>query len=162
MSWLLDTCVLSEYAKKAPAPKVISWLDEQDEESLYISVISLGEIRKGILKLRASDRRRSQQLTAWLGKLEQRFAGRILPLDAATLYAWASQQKIPCLKIHGVIRFERELIDEWLKTFGVTKRLDTLVIGRSEPGESVEALIARAKRAVYTSRRGNQTNSEPK
>ena len=89
MSWLLDTCVLSEYAKKAPAPKVISWLDEQDEESLYISVISLGEIRKGILKLRASDRRRSQQLTAWLGKLEQRFAGRILPLDAATLYAWA-------------------------------------------------------------------------
>ena len=52
MSWLLDTCVLSEYAKKAPAPQVIAWLDEQDEESLFISVISLGEIEKGILKLR--------------------------------------------------------------------------------------------------------------
>jgi excisionase family DNA binding protein len=85
-----------------------------------------------------------------------------LQIKPATLYAWASQQKIPCLKIHGVIRFERELIDEWLKTFGVTRRLDKLVIGRSETGESVEALIARAKRAVYTSRRGNQTNSEPK
>ena len=89
MSWLLDTCILSEYAKKTPATKVIGWLDEQDEASLFISVISLGEIEKGILKLRASDARRSQKLTAWLGKVEQRFAGRILPLDAATLHIWA-------------------------------------------------------------------------
>jgi hypothetical protein len=89
MSWLLDTCALSEYAKKAPAPKVIDWLDEQDETSLFISVITLGEIEKGILKLRASDPLRSQKLTAWLGKVEQRFAGRILPLDAAALHVWA-------------------------------------------------------------------------
>ena len=89
MSWLLDTCALSEYAKKAPAPEVIAWLDEQDEASLFISVISLGEIEKGILKLRASDPRRSQKLTAWLGKVEQRFAGRILPLDAAALHVWS-------------------------------------------------------------------------
>jgi toxin FitB len=89
VSWLLDTCALSEYAKKTPAPKVIAWLDEQDEGSLYISVISLGKIEKGILKLRASDRRRSQKLTAWLGTVEQRFARRILPLDAAALHVWA-------------------------------------------------------------------------
>ena len=89
MSWLLDTCALSEYAKKAPAPEVIAWLDEQDEASLFISVISLGEIEKGILKLRKTDPRRSQKLTAWLGKIEQRFAGRILPLDAAELHVWA-------------------------------------------------------------------------
>lgn len=89
MSWLLDTCALSEYAKRAPAQQVISWLDEQDEASLFISVISLGEIEKGILKLRATDQQRSQKLTAWLGKVEQRFAGRILPLDAAALHVWA-------------------------------------------------------------------------
>ncbi|MEX2132387.1 MAG: type II toxin-antitoxin system VapC family toxin [Pseudohongiellaceae bacterium] len=89
MSWLLDTCALSEYTKKVPSPKVISWLDDQDEASLFISVISLGEIEKGILKLRAIDPRRSQKLTAWLGKLEQRFAGRILPLDTAALHVWA-------------------------------------------------------------------------
>ncbi len=89
MSWLLDTCALSEYVRKAPAPAVIRWLDEQDEESLYLSVVSLGEIEKGILKLRATDARRSQKLTAWLGKVEQRFAGRILPLDAAAMHAWA-------------------------------------------------------------------------
>jgi hypothetical protein len=89
MSWLLDTCALSEYIKKAPDPKVIAWLDEQDETSLFISVVSLGEIEKGILELRASDPRRAQKLTAWLGKVERRFAGRILPLDAAALSAWA-------------------------------------------------------------------------
>ena len=89
MSWLLDTCTLSEYTKKAPSPKVIAWLDEQDETSLFISVISLGEIEKGILKLRTTDSHRSQKLTSWLGKLEQRFAGRILPLDAAALHVWA-------------------------------------------------------------------------
>ncbi|MDK9702052.1 MAG: type II toxin-antitoxin system VapC family toxin [Sulfuritalea sp.] len=89
MSWLLDTCVLSEYVRKAPAAGVIQWLDEQDEASFFLSVISLGEIEKGILKLQATDPRRSQKLTAWLGKIEQRFAGRILPLDAAALHAWA-------------------------------------------------------------------------
>jgi len=89
MSWLLDTCALSEYAKRAPATKVIAWLDEQDEASLYLSVITLGEIEKGILKLRKADPRRSQKLTAWLGKVEQRFAGRILPLDTAALHVWA-------------------------------------------------------------------------
>lgn len=89
MSWLLDTCALSEYARKVPAPEVIAWLDEQDESSLFISVITLGEIEKGILKLRSSDPRRSQKLTDWLGKVEQRFAGRILPLDAASLHVWA-------------------------------------------------------------------------
>lgn len=89
MSWLLDTCVLSEYAKKKPAPEVIAWLDEQSEDSLFISVISLGEIEKGILKLRDSDPQRCQKLTAWLSKVEQRFTGRILSLDATELHVWA-------------------------------------------------------------------------
>ncbi len=89
MSWLLDTCTLSEYVRKAPASQVIAWLDEQDEASLHLSVITLGEIEKGILKLRAADPVRSQKLTAWLGLVEQRFAGRILPLDAAALHTWA-------------------------------------------------------------------------
>ena len=89
MSWLLDTCAISEYAKRAPNRNVIAWLDAQDEASLFISVITLGEIEKGILKLRATDAHRSQKLTAWLGLVEQRFSGRILPLDSASLHVWA-------------------------------------------------------------------------
>ena len=57
MSWLLDTCALSEYAKKAPALEVIAWLDEQDEASLHISVITVGELRRGIVRLEPSRRR---------------------------------------------------------------------------------------------------------
>ena len=53
-------------------PGVIAWLDEQDETSLFISVITLGEIEKGILKLSAADPRRSQKLTGWRGNVEQR------------------------------------------------------------------------------------------
>ena len=89
MSWLLDTCAISEYAKRAPNRNVIAWLDAQDEASLFISVITLGEIEKGILKLRATDAHRSQKLTAWLGLVEQRFSGRTLPLDSASLHVWA-------------------------------------------------------------------------
>ena len=89
MSWLLDTCAISEYAKRAPNRNVIAWLDAQDELSLFISVITLGEIEKGILKLRATDAHRSQKLTAWLGLVEQRFSGRTLPLDSASLHVWA-------------------------------------------------------------------------
>jgi len=86
-----------------------------------------------------------------------------LQIKPATLYAWAAQEKIPFLKIHGVIRFESESIKDWLNAFGVSKRTQRLVVGsRTGTGESVEALIARAQRAVYTSCRGNQTNSEPK
>ena len=46
MSWLLDTCAISEYAKRTPNQNVIAWLDAQDETSLFISVITLGEIKK--------------------------------------------------------------------------------------------------------------------
>lgn len=85
-----------------------------------------------------------------------------LHIKPATLYAWAAQDKIPCLKIHGVVRFEREAITDWLRTFVVSRRDQRLILGLPRvTGESVDALIARAQRAVYTSRRGNQTNSEP-
>ena len=73
-----------------------------------------------------------------------------LQIKPATVYAWAAQQKIPFLKIHGVIRFERERINEWLKTFGVTSQQVKFERDRCETRQSVEALIARAKRAVYT------------
>jgi predicted nucleic acid-binding protein len=89
VSWLLDTCVLCEYVKKVPASRVIQWLDEQDEDSLFISVVSIGEIEKSLLKLAVIDVARSRRFAAWLGKLEQRFAGRILILDAGALHLWA-------------------------------------------------------------------------
>lgn len=89
MNWLLDTCVLSEYVSRRPAPGVIGWLDLQDETRLFISVIGLGEIEKGIIKLRAVDARRAQKLSVWFGQLDRRFADRTLAIDGPAMRAWA-------------------------------------------------------------------------
>ncbi|CAI4030241.1 DNA-binding protein [Nitrospira tepida] len=79
---------------------------------------------------------------------------RQLQIKPATLYAWAAAGKIPCLKIHGVLRFDPKAVQEWLTSFAVRCEPFPLQLELQEQGDSVDELIARAKRAVYTSRRG--------
>ena len=86
MSHLLDTCVLSEFKKKQPEQKVIDWLDAQLEEALFLSVITIGEIQKGIALLPAS--KRQAELTAWLEDLIYRYEQRVLPLDTEVMRQW--------------------------------------------------------------------------
>lgn len=86
--YLLDTCVLSEYIRKQPEPKVIRWLDSQPEENLLISVITIGEINKGIVKIKSSQPEKYHQLNNWLNNLIQRFEFRILPLDQKISLEW--------------------------------------------------------------------------
>ena len=57
MTYLLDTCLISELVAKQPNQKVLDWLDAQSSETLYLSVITMGEIAKGISKLAASQRK---------------------------------------------------------------------------------------------------------
>jgi toxin FitB len=85
--FLLDTNVISELVKSKPEPKVIRWIDGIDESLLCLSVLSLGEIRKGIASLPNASRRVS--LEAWLDHdLALRFAGRILEIDRAVADRW--------------------------------------------------------------------------
>ena len=78
-----------------------------------------------------------------------------LHIKPATLYAWAAHNKIPCLKIHGLLRFDRQTIHDWLRSFGVSRHHQGLLIGRpNRTSDSVDALIASAKRAAYTARHG--------
>lgn len=91
MSWLLDTCVICEPTRERPSARVLAWLDEQPEESLHLSVLTLGEIRKGAARLSAGTKRR--RLERWLEHdLAERFAGRILPVDAAAADWWGRWQ----------------------------------------------------------------------
>ncbi len=86
MSFLLDTNVVSEWVSPPPDAGVVSFLSESDEDRLFLSVMTLAEIRFGIEKLRASARR--SRLEAWLGgELIDRFHGRILDVDAAVAEA---------------------------------------------------------------------------
>jgi len=89
MNYLLDTCVLSEFTRRKPEPRVISWLDSLDEEKLFISVITVGEIQRGIERLPAS--RRKTDLLVWMNTgLLDRFAGRMVSIDAPTMFLWGS------------------------------------------------------------------------
>ncbi len=87
MKYLLDTCVLAEYKKPVFDRKVIEWLDAQIEESLYLSVLTVGEIEKGIVRLPAS--RRRTDLENFLHALVIRFDRRVISLDTAILRRWA-------------------------------------------------------------------------
>lgn len=86
--YLLDTNVISESVRAAPAPEVMRWLDSLEPEQLYVSVLSLGEIRKGALAV--ADKRRREKLLAWLQeKLPEWFENRVLSIDAGVCERWA-------------------------------------------------------------------------
>lgn len=87
MKYLLDTCVLSELATKQSNPKVVEFVDSLDPDDVYLSVITIGEITKGIEKLPKS--KRKQELETWLKEdLLIRFEGKIVSLDVDVLVAW--------------------------------------------------------------------------
>ena len=85
--YLLDTNCISEAVRVNPEPRVLSWLEAAEETLLYLSVLTLGEIRKGVAAL-AQDKRRTL-LETWLEvELQARFSGRILSIDSAVADRW--------------------------------------------------------------------------
>ncbi|MDK2922433.1 MAG: toxin FitB [Desulfonauticus sp.] len=91
MKYLIDTCVLGEVIKPKPNVKVLNWLKKQKESQLYISVLTLGEIAKGIEKLK--NEKRKKELHLWLvDDLRERFNGRILPINEQVAMAWGQIQ----------------------------------------------------------------------
>jgi toxin FitB len=87
MSYLLDTNILSETVRRSPNKAVVGWLDQLPGEALYVSVLTLGEIRKGIETL--VDRKRREKLRLWLEhELSTWFEGRVLPIDLAVADRW--------------------------------------------------------------------------
>jgi predicted nucleic acid-binding protein len=87
MSYLLDTNIISETIRKDPNKSVIAWLDQVPGEALFVSVLTLGEIRKGIETL--SDKKRREKLRLWLEhELPAWFEVRVLPVDLAVADRW--------------------------------------------------------------------------
>lgn len=105
--FLLDTNVISELVKAKPEPRVTKWIESTDETLLYLSVLTLGEIRKGIASLPHSARRAT--LEAWLDHdLAIRFSDRILSIDQDVADRWgqiagsAAARKSPLPVIDGL------------------------------------------------------------
>ena len=88
MSFLLDTVVLSELRKAKPSRKVVQWFKAQKTESLFISVVSIGEIERGIERARTADAEFAADLEQWLETLLSVYADRLLPVSANAARLW--------------------------------------------------------------------------
>ena len=89
MKYLLDTCVISELINQYRNEKVLAWINNKDEDSLFISVLTLGEIRKGIAKL--PDSKKKRILTDWVETdLKQRFKERTLDITEDIAGCWGN------------------------------------------------------------------------
>jgi predicted nucleic acid-binding protein len=89
VSFLLDTSFISELVKKEPNVPALAWLDGQDEDALYLSVVTIGKLEKGIARLARSARK--NRLQTWVRRdLATRFAGRLLSIDLRVAARWGS------------------------------------------------------------------------
>jgi len=90
LKYLLDTCVISEMIKPSPDKKLLRWVENEPSSSLFLSVITIGEIRKGLSKLPAS--RKKEKLTIWLNMLLEEYSNRILLIDLTVAENWGEMQ----------------------------------------------------------------------
>jgi len=89
MSHLLDTCVISELVKPSPNEGLLRWFSEQDEDRLFLSVLTIGELERGIEMLATS--RKKASLGKWVREdLARRFEGRLLIIDLRISQRWGA------------------------------------------------------------------------
>jgi len=86
LKYLLDTCLISELIKPTPNKKVIKWLNDIPSTALFLSAITIGEIRKGLTKLPSS--KKKETLTAWLNTLLRDYKERIFSIDLIVAENW--------------------------------------------------------------------------
>jgi len=108
MSFLIDTCCISELTKKHPDRNVMSWFSSHDETEMYVSVITFGELIKGVEKLTES--KKKVELNQWINNdLKQRFRNRILDISMTEVKKWGEilaeceNKGTPIPAIHALI-----------------------------------------------------------
>lgn len=97
--YLLDTSVISETRKIRADTGVMAFLSAADGERLFLSVLTLGELRKGVAVKRRADPTVADQLAAWVESIETTFADRVLPIDVAAARAWGDLSAVRSLPV---------------------------------------------------------------
>ena len=93
MNYILDTCLISELAKSEPNKKVVDWVLSENETNFYVSVLTFGELHKGIEKLPES--KKKEKLRIWVeNELRNRFQNRIMGIDIRVSITWGKIQSI--------------------------------------------------------------------
>lgn len=96
--YLLDTNIISETRKLRPDSRVSAFLESTDSASLFLSVLTIGELRKGVAARRRTDAVTADRLAAWVDGIETMFADRVLPVDVAAARLWgelAADRSLP-------------------------------------------------------------------
>lgn len=88
IGYLLDTNVISETRKIRADPRVTGFLEAASGERLFLSVLTLGELRKGVAARRRTDAQTADRLAAWVDEIERTFTDRVLPVDAPIARIW--------------------------------------------------------------------------
>ena len=88
--YLLDTVVISELRKRQPAPAVVQWLSQRVESELFLSVLTIGEIQRGIAGKRKDDPVFADALSGWLDALLRNYGDRILPVTTEVARLWGN------------------------------------------------------------------------
>ena len=99
MSFLLDTNVLSDLRKPRPNAALVQWFADQDADGLFLSVITTGEIRQGIERLRHRDAHRATTLDQWLSDLLRLYGDRILGVDQTIANQWGRFRAVRSLPV---------------------------------------------------------------
>jgi toxin FitB len=86
--YLLDTMVLSELRKRQRNPRLVAWLKNTRPVDLYLSVVTIGEVERGIAKQHRLDPAFAARLTVWLDATLRHYEGRIVPVDIAVARRW--------------------------------------------------------------------------
>ena len=130
MKYLLDTCVISEVIKRKPSSNIIKWIKQEEERNFFISVLTIGELHKGIEKLDKS--RRKDELHNWVeNDLKERFCNRIINIDMPVVTMWG--------KIQGMaerIGKPMPAIDSLIAATGITHHLTVVTRNISDMKES--------------------------
>lgn len=99
MPYLLDTVTLCEPGKRNPQPRVMAWLRASDARDLYISALTIGEIRRGVVARRRRDPAAARRYERWLDVQRMLFADRVLPVDGAVADRWGAFDAIGTLPV---------------------------------------------------------------
>jgi predicted nucleic acid-binding protein len=135
MKYLLDTCVISEIIRPKPSSKITKWIKNEDESNFFLSVLTIGELHKGIEKLTESKRKR--ELHNWVeNDLKERFWSRIIDIDVQTAMVWG--------KIQGMaesIGRPMPAVDSLIAATGITHNLTVVTRNISDMKESGASLF---------------------
>ena len=135
MKYLLDTCVILEILRPSPSSRVTQWIKQEDENNFFISVLTIGEIHKGIEKLDES--RKKEKLHNWVDNdLKERFRTRIIDIDLQTAMTWGKIQRMA-----ERVGMPMPAIDSLIAATGITHHLTVVTRNITDMKASGAALL---------------------